>query len=170
VARSNLRIVLLVATLFAAGDVLAESPAATPAKEMLVYDTALAPGWQNQSDATTELSIEASGSARKPIGVVAGPGQSLNLHHEPFSTAGLSKLTMLIQGSAPNGEVRIFAIVDGKAVGIGRPVKLGNTGWTEVVTPLATLGVKGKTIDGLWIQNSTGADLPKFYVTEIKIL
>ena len=139
-AQTNLRIVLLVATLFAAGDALAQSSAAGPPKEMPIYDTALAPGWQNLSVANTELSIEVSGSARKPIGVIAGPGQALYLHHDPFSTTGLSKLTMLIQGSAPNGEVRIFALIDGKVVNEGKLLALSNTGWTRVVTPLATLG------------------------------
>lgn len=165
-ANFNLRTVLLVASCFAAGNAVAQSE---PAPEVPVYDTALASGWQNWSWAKADLSVEVNGSARKPIRVVAGPYQALYLHHDPFSTTGLTQLTMLIQGSAPDGEVRIFALIDGKAVGEGRPVKLSNTGWTEVVTPLATLGVAGKSIDGIWVQNATGADLPKFYVTEIKI-
>jgi hypothetical protein len=37
------------------------------------------------------------------------------------------------------------------------------------VVPLVTLGVEDQTIDGFWVQNVTAADLPKFYVTEIKI-
>jgi hypothetical protein len=101
---------------------------------MPVYDTALAPGWQNWSWATADLSVELNGSPRKPIRVVAGPWQALYLHHDPFSTMGLTRLSMLIQGSAPDGDVRIFAL-----------------------------------IDGIWVQNATAGDLPKFYVTEIKI-
>jgi hypothetical protein len=140
-----------------------------PPAVMPVYDTALAPGWQNWSWAKVDLSVELNGSTRKPIRVVAGPYQALYLHHDAFSTKGMTKLSLLIQGSATDGEVRIFALIDGKVASEGKPVKLGNTGWTQVVTPLATLGVEDKTIDGIWVQNATGAELPKFYVTEIKI-
>ena len=136
---------------------------------MPVYDTALAPGWANWSWAKADLSVDLSGSARKPIRVVAGPWQAMYLHHDPFSTTGMTKLSLLIQGSAPGEALRIFALIDGKPVGEGKTLTANNTGWTQVVVPLATLGVEDQTIDGLWIQNATGAELPKFYVTEIKI-
>ncbi len=171
---SNIRIALVVAALFAASNAMAQSalpPAADiplPA-QMPVYDTALAPGWQNWSWAKADLSVELNGSTRRPIRVVAGPYQALYLHHDAFSTKGMTKLSLLIQGSAPDGEVRIFALIDGKVANEGKLLKLGNTGWTQVVTPLVTLGVEDKMIDGIWVQNATGADLPKFYVTEIKI-
>ena len=44
-----------------------------------------------------------------------------------------------------------------------------NTGWKRVEQPLAVLGAEDKVIDGLWVQNASAADLPKFYVTEIKL-
>ena len=149
--------------------VQAAEPAAEPAKTMAVYDTALAAGWQNWSWAKTELSVELKGSARKPIKVEAGGYQALYLHHDAFNTTGLRKLNFLIQGSAPDGEVRVFALTDGKVVGAGKVVKLSNTGWTQVAIPLATLEVEDKIIDGLWLQNTTGNDLPRFYVTEITL-
>ena len=163
----KLRIASIAAALIASV-AFAQTPDTTTSG-MTVYDTALAAGWQNWSWAKANLSIELSGSARKPIRVIAGPWQALYLHHDPFSTTGMTKLSLLIQGSAPEGEVRILALIDGKAVGEGKLVKLSNTGWTQVVTPLATLGVEDKTMDGIWVQNATPADLPKFYVTEIKI-
>jgi hypothetical protein len=171
---SNLRIALVIAALFTASNATAQTalpPAADvpPPAQMPVYDTALAPGWQNWSWAKADLSVEISGSTRKPIRVVAGPYQALYLHHDPFSTKGMSKLSMLIQGSAPDGEVRLFALIDGKVANEGKLLKLSNTGWTQVVTPLITLGAEDKMIDGIWVQNATGAELPKFYVTEIKI-
>lgn len=147
----------------------AQTPAETTVKEMVVYDTALGDGWQNWSWAKAELSVELSGSARKPIRVTAAGYQALYLHHEAFSTTGYKKLTLLIQGSAPDGEVRIFALADGKVIGEGYVVKLSNTGWKQVEQPLSVLGAEDKVIDGLWVQNASGADLPKFYVTEIKL-
>jgi hypothetical protein len=162
------RIALLVAAVIAPA-AFAQTPEDIAATEMLVYDTALAPGWQNWSWAKAELSAEVKGTARKPIKVEAGPWQALYLHHDSFSTTGFRKLSLLIQGSAPDGQVRIFALAEGKPIGEGYLLKLSNSGWTLVEQPLATLGAEDKMIDGLWVQNATGSDLPKFYVTEIKL-
>ena len=172
---SIFRAVLFMAGCLAAGNAVAQTniPPATadipPPAVMPVYDTALAPGWQNWSWAKADLSVELSGSARKPIRVTAGPWQALYLHHEPFNTTGLKKLSLLIQGSAPDGEVRVFALADGKIIGEGYLVRLSNTGWKQVEQPLSVLGAEDKVIDGLWVQNASAADLPKFYVTEIKL-
>ena len=161
-------IYLFLAATLAAGITGAQTPE-TATQEMPVYDTALASGWQNWSWAKTELSVELKGSARKPIKVEAGAWEALYLHHDAFSTAGLKKLSLLIQGSAPDGQVRLFALAEGKPIGEGYLLKIGNTGWTLVEQPLATLGAEDKTIDGLWVQNATAVPLPKFYVTEIKL-
>jgi hypothetical protein len=168
-----LRIALLAAVLVAPAAV-GQVPAPMPEPEVVslekpIYDTALAPGWQNWSWAKTELSVTLSGSARKPIKVEAGPWQALYLHHDAFSTTGLSKISLLLQGSAPDGQVRIFALAEGKPLGEGYLVALNNTGWKLVEQPLAILGAEDKTIDGIWVQNASAADLPKFYVTEIKL-
>jgi len=171
--RSLLTFMTSTAMVLLIASVQAQTPevaaAGVASKEMLVYDTALGDGWQNWSWAKTELSVELSGSARKPIRVTAGPWQAMYLHHEPFNTAGLKKLSLLIQGSAPDGEVRVFALADGKIIGEGYLVKLSNTGWKLVEQPLSVLGAEDKVIDGLWVQNASAADLPKFYVTEIKL-
>jgi hypothetical protein len=139
-------------------------PAAT---EMTVYDTALGAGWQNWSWAKTELSVTLGGSARKPIKVEAGPWEALYLRHEAFNTENLRKLSLLIQGSAPEGQVRVFALAEGKPIGEGHLVQISNTGWKLVEQPLATLGAENRVIDGIWVQNA--AAQAKFYVTEIKL-
>jgi hypothetical protein len=145
------------------------SAADEAAKEMSIYDTALGVGWENWSWAKTELSVELSGSPRKPIRVEAAPWAALYLHHEPFSTTGYSKLELLIQGSVPDREVRVFLLTDGKPNGEGKLVKISNTGWTQVVVPLVTLASDDKMIDGFWVQNASATELPKFYVTEIEL-
>lgn len=48
-------------------------------------------------------------------------------------------------------------------------MNISNTGWKLVEQPLATLGAEDKVIDGLWVQNASAVDLPRFYVTEIKL-
>jgi hypothetical protein len=170
---SALRWVVIAAMLFtrglAAGQEQPDAPEAVPPKPaMIVYDAFLGDGWQNWSWAKTELSVELEGSARRPIRVEAGGWQALYLHHDAFSTTGFKQLEMLIQGSAPEGEVRVFALTDGKVNNEGRLVKLGNRGWTRVVMPLAELAAEDKSIDGIWVQNASANDLPKFYVTEIR--
>jgi hypothetical protein len=162
------RAAFLAATIFAFCGIAPAQDAAAPAP-MIIYDKALGEGWQNWSWAKSELSVELNGSARRPIRVDAGAWEALYLHHEPFDTAPFKQLTFLIQGSAPDGQVRVHGLIDGKVASEGYPVKLINTGWTLVKVPLATLGVEGKFSDGFWIQNATGAALPRFFVTEIRL-
>jgi hypothetical protein len=166
--RTIMRGACSVAAAFALGTNLAAS-ADEAAKELSIYDTALGAGWENWSWAKTELSVELGGSARKPIRIEAAPWAALYLHHAPFSTTGYSKLDLLIQGSVPDREVRVWLLTDGKVNGEGKLVKISNTGWTKVEVPLVTLASDDKMIDGFWVQNASGTDLPKFYVTEVKL-
>lgn len=140
-----------------------------PAAEINVYDTKLGEGWENWSWAKTELSVELSGSPRRPIKVEAAGWQALYLHHAPFSTVGLKKIDFLIQGSAPAGEVRLFMLTEGKTNGEGKVVKLSNTGWTKVEVPLVNIASEDRMIDGIWLQNASADALPKFFVTDILI-
>src|SRR5262245_58635383 len=126
------------------------------AAEMSIYDTALGAGWENWSWAKAELSVELNGSARKPIRIEAAPWAALYLHHAPFDTKGYKKLSLLIQGSTPDREVRVFMLTDGKVNGEGKLVKISNTGWTKVEVPLVTLASEDKVVDGLWVQNASG--------------
>jgi hypothetical protein len=166
----------IVIAILGLGAAFAQTPAMAPAAETVpvaaekfIYDKALADGWQDWSWAKTTLSVELGGSARRPIKVEARPWSALYLHHAPFSTQGWTRLAFLIQGSAAGGEVRAFALIDGKVASDGYPIKLGAAGWTQVEIPLITLGVEDREIDGIWLQNTSGADLPKFFVTEIKL-
>ena len=150
---------------------IASASAAAPAQQaMIVYDTALGPGWQNWSWATTELSVELNGSARRPIRVEAGPWQALYLHHDPFSAASYKKLSFLIQGSPPGGQqVKIFLVAGGKPLGQGKPMTLSASGWTKVEAALPKIAPGDPPLDGIWIQNATDQVLPHFYVTEIAL-
>jgi hypothetical protein len=140
-----------------------------PTQPMTVYENQLGEGWENWSWAKTEVGLELAGSPRKPIKVEAEGWQALYLHHAPFATNGLRKLGFLIQGSAPDREVRVFMLSDGKPNGEGKLVKFSNTGWTKVEVPLVTLAAEDKVVDGIWLQNASTEALPKFYVTEIKL-
>jgi hypothetical protein len=135
---------------------------------MNVYDTQLNEGWENWSWAKTDVSVELTGSPRKPIKVEAAGWQALYLHHAPFDSTGYKKINFLIQGSAP-GEVRLFMLTDGKPNGEGKAVKVTNTGWTKVEVPLVNIASDEKMVDGIWLQNMSADALPKFFVTDIVI-
>lgn len=167
--RTILRGAWSVAASLALGICAAQAADEPTTSELTIYDNALAPGWDNWSWAKAELAVELGGSPRKPIRVEAAPWSALYLHHAPFSTTGYRKLCLLIQGSVPDREVRVFLLTDGKVNGEGKLVKFSNTGWTKVEVPLATLASEDKVVDGFWVQNSSGTDLPKFYVTDIKL-
>jgi hypothetical protein len=141
-----------------------------PAKAMPVYVNALADGWQDWSWAKTRLSVGPEGSARRPIAVEAGGYQALYLHHAAFDPSAYAMVALLVQGTAPAGEVRLFLVSDGKPVGEGKSIRIGNTGWTKVEVPVQALAPPGTSIDGLWIQNPAGGELPKFYVADIAFL
>ena len=152
--------------------VAATAPAAVapPATKMVIYDTALASGWQNRSSAAAELGVEVNGSARRPIRVEAGPRQALQLQRAPFSTAGYRTLTLLVQGMAPGGQkLRIVTLSGGQPTGEGRVVTLGRSGWTLVEVPLVLLGAEDKMLDGISVENATDQALPRFYVTDIAL-
>lgn len=160
----------LVSGMLAASMTVAQEKApAAPVTPVVIYGTSLAPGWHNWSWAKTELGLQIPGSAQRPIKVEAAGWQALYLHHQGLDTTGYQKLELLIQGSVPDGEVQIMALIGGKPANSGRLVKLGNQGWARVVTPLAALGVENQRIDGIWVQNPSANDLPKFYVTDIKL-
>jgi hypothetical protein len=143
---------------------------AIPAGAQSIYGTALADGWSDWSWAKTTLSLELSGSARRPIKAEAGPWQAIYLHHAPFATAAYRGLHFLIQGAAPGGQqIAVVAIAGGKPIpDKAKTLKLAAGGWTEVRVPLAQLGAANATIDGLWFQNASAEAAPApFYVTEV---
>lgn len=145
-----------------------DASVAAAAKPMPIYANALAPGWQNWSWAKTRLSVGAEGATRKPIAVDADAYTALYLQHQPFSTTGYRTLNLLVQSKAAKAEVKLFLLTpEGKPIGAGKVVKIGNTGWTKVVVPLETLGANDTTVSGLWIQNPTGETLPTFYVADV---
>jgi hypothetical protein len=153
-----------------AAPVGAAAQPAMPAGSMSIYGTALGEGWSNWSWAKTTLSLELTGSARRPIKVEAGPWQAAYLHHDPFPTAPYRGLHFLIQGAAPGGQaIAVMATIGGKPVpGKVKSLKLAAGGWLEARVPLGALGAANATIDGFWFQNASPEAAPApFYVTEV---
>jgi hypothetical protein len=143
----------------------AQDPAAVSG---VVYENALGAGWENKSSATVELGIELAGSPRRPIKVEAGPAQALELQHAAFPVTKFKNLSFIIQGTQPDLQVQVVAVVNGQPAGEGRVVKFSNTGWTRVVSPVKMIAEDNPTIDGIVVRNIGEQPLPAFVITDIK--
>lgn len=150
---------------FCAATLHAQEPVAVSG---VVYENALAPGWENKSTATVELGLELAGSPRRPIKVDAGPSQALQLQHTAFPVARFKQLSFIIQGTQPDLQVHVVGLVNGQPAGEGRDIKFSNTGWTRAVSPVKTIAGDNPTIDAIALQNPGDQPLPAFVVTEIK--
>lgn len=151
------------------------APAATaPAADSVanIYGTALGPGWQswNWDKTTTELSVELTGSARKPIKVQPGPWGALYLHHDAFDTSPYRGISFLIQVVGAPMKVQVIGLVGGKPVeGKSKVIELAPGGWKKVEFALADIGADKVQLDGLWVQNYSAEPGPTFYITEIAL-
>ena len=155
----------------------AQTPApasAAPAADSVanIYGTTLGPGWQSWpwQNTTTELSLELTGSARKPIKVQPGPWGALYLHHDPFDTTPYRGISFLIQSVGAPMKIQVMGLVGGKIVeGKSKVVEVTPGGWKLVTFALQDIGADKVQLDGLWFQNFSAEPGPTFYVTEIAL-
>jgi hypothetical protein len=136
------------------------------AQPFVAYDDGLQNGWQNWSWAKVQLAVPAGGA--KPIKVEGDPWSALALHHDAFSTQGLSKLTFSINGGTNGGQALLIkAMVDGKPVDSNFQIVAKAKTWALVEVPLKDLGVEGKTIDGISVQGQANS-YSAYYITRIQ--
>jgi len=169
--RKYLLISLAAATCIPAASLFAQAPAKLPdaSGPLNVYTTGLGDGWTNAGTAETELSADVGGSARKPIRFVAGPGQTLILHHAPM-TAGYRKLSFLIQSVGGDAPLQVIALKDGQPMKAeGKTITAKPGGWTKVEIPLANIGAEDAAFDGIEFLNAGTAAAPTTFVTEIQL-
>ena len=159
---------LLLAALMAA----AWSPSARAQGAQVIYDDALENGWQNYGWATLNY---ASGSpvhsGSDAISVSAGAYQALYVHHADFDSTPYAALTFWINGGPMGGQtLQVQAELGGGAqAAYPLPALAANT-WQQVTIPLAALGAAGQpNLDGFWIQSTSGASLPTFYVDDMAL-
>ena len=126
--------------------------AQAPGKPFVAYDEELKNGWQSWSWAKVALSVASGGS--KPIKVEGDPWSALALHHDPFSTAGFTKLTFYINGGAKGGQtLMVKATADGKPIAASEFLLQPKAKtWAVVEVPLKDIGAEGKMLDGFQLQ------------------
>lgn len=140
----------------------------------LIYEDALAEGWQNWSWATVNLASAAPvrrGSSA--VSVTAGGWQALYLRRLALQdTSGFVALAFWIHGGETGGQtLQVSGLRDGSAQA-AKAIPAPAAGvWARVVIPLAELGLAGANdFNGLWIQNASGAALFPFHVDDIALV
>ncbi len=171
-ANGVVRALGVVLALFALG-VAGPARAQAATTDLTVYNSGLAPDWQNWSWATVDLASTAvvRSGATSSISVAASAWAALWLQHAAFSTAGYGNLTFWINGG-PSGQSKLLVApaldnVGQASIAIG-PIA-ANT-WQQISIPLASLGVDNvPNLTGFWIQEGTGTDQTQnpFYVDGI---
>jgi hypothetical protein len=134
---------------------------------LVVYDDELKNGFENQSWAKTQLSVPVGNG--KPIRVEGDAWSALALHHEPFSTAGYSKLSFTINGGGAGGQnLMVRTMAGGKIVETDYVIQPKAKTWAVVEVPLKDIGAADKTIDAILLQGQGSAYAP-YYVTRIQL-
>ena len=148
-------------------------PVVEPLQSAVLYEEALAPGWQNWSWASVDLaSSSPTRRGARAVAVTAGAYQGFYLSHSGVDTSGYAAVGFWIHGGTSGGQslglrARVGG-VDKPAVNLSAPVA---GGWTRVVVSLSELGAAGvPNLDGLIIQSRSGSALPAFYLDDIALV
>lgn len=156
----------------AAASAQTAAPATAADSVANVYGVALGPGWQSWpwTGTTTELGVELTGSARRPIKVQPGAWGALYLHHDPFDTTPYRGISFLVQVIGAPMKLQVMGLVGGKVVeGKAKVVDVAPGGWKQVTFALRDIGAEKVQLDGLWFQNFSAEPGPTFYITEIAL-
>jgi hypothetical protein len=141
----------------------------------IIYDDALASGWQNYSWAATDLRAAAPARGAAAISVTYGaapPYQGLFLAHPDTPTAGYTRLRFALHGGSTGRQlIQVYAKLadgsDGPKVALA-PLAAG--AWTDVQLELADLGAANTTIAGITWQDRSGGAQPAFFVDDIALV
>lgn len=151
--------------------------ASVPAQTMPVYSSAtLENAWNNWSWAQTNLDSTQYTYQGQPTAEVtyanAWDGFYLSSSFS-FPTQYFSSLSFEINGGATAGRsISFAAVVNGsgvKSLNLNNYISGGKVpanGWAKATVPVAAMGVPaGEFITGFWLQESSGAPQPSFWVT-----
>jgi alpha-N-arabinofuranosidase len=160
------RFVALVALAFG----LCASASLKAQTDQLIFDEALATGWQSWSWAAVDTaSTAAAHTGTTSIAVTPSAWSALSLRHDPFDTTGYGNVEFWINGGT-NGVTTLFVVAtlnDAGQPGVAIGPIAANT-WQHVSVPLAALGAENvPNFTGFWIQEGTGNAQQTFYVDDV---
>jgi hypothetical protein len=157
---------LFLAALGAAGVASSLARAEDLPHPLVVYDDELKNGFQNWSWAKAQLSVPVGNG--KPIRVEGDAWSALALHHDPFSTAGYSKLVFTINGGTVGGQnLMVKTMANGKIIEADYVIQPKAKTWAVVEVPLKDINAANQTIDAVVWQGQAAA-YPPFYITRIQ--
>ncbi|WP_049760102.1 glycosyl hydrolase family 28-related protein [Anaeromyxobacter dehalogenans] len=157
-----------------AGSLGAASAALAPGAA--VYADALGAEWSDQSSAPHDLSNATPvHSGASSIAVDFAPWSDLRFQTAGLSTAGLTELTLYVNGGA-SGARRALA-VRASIGGVPTPEaalapycdggRIPKNAWVRCAVPLAAIGAVDATIDGIVIAEDAGKSQARMYVDDV---
>jgi alpha-L-arabinofuranosidase len=140
--------------------------------DRVIYDDALAPGWQNWSWATVDFASSAqahTGSVAIAVTPAAWSALYLRSADAPVDTHGYLDLAFWVHGGDAGGQtIQVVAVVNDvpqPGVRVASPIA---GSWQKVTVPLSALGADERTdVNGFWIQQGSGVDDPTFHVDDV---
>jgi len=144
--------------------------------DYIIYDDALASGWNDWSSWVTRNLSNTSpvhaGADSVSINAGAYGGFVVQNGGAPIDTSGYHTLTFWINGGATGGQSLGVVPIHGGNWGPGSasiPTPAANT-WQKVEISLSSLGVDGASdITGFLFQNWTASDAPTYYIDDIHL-
>jgi PKD repeat protein len=146
-----------------------------------IYADALASPWVDWSWATS-YSLAASApvhTGASSVRLTPKSWEGLHFHHATgFDTAGYDRLSLWVNGGAAGGQKLLVAArysgVLGSSVALEPWLQGGATAipagaWAQALVPLSALGAAGKTLEGVIIQDGTGAQQPDVYLDDLTL-
>jgi hypothetical protein len=150
---------------------------ALPALTRLVYDDALAPGWQDWSW-VQDYNLAAAAPVHNgshSIAVTFGAWEGLRLHKSSVDTLGTTHLRFYIHGGAAGGQSLVVYL----DLDIGGSPETGPTitvlpppanAWAEVLLPLSALNPAGATVTGIVWKAWSSASQPTLYIDDVALV
>jgi hypothetical protein len=142
------------------------------ATDRVIYDEALAAGWQNWSWATVDMASTANahtGAASIAVTPAAWSALYLRSADAPVDTNGYLNFTFWVHGGTTGGQtIQVVAVVnDAPQPGVRVATPTAGS-WQKITVPLASLGADNRTdVNGFWVQQGSGVDDPTFYVDDV---
>lgn len=137
-----------------------------------IYTDSLQNNWANWGWATINYyNTSPVHSGSDSISVSCTNYEALYIHHSPFDSTPYTDLSFWINGGSGGQTLKVQATVNQSAqTNFFLIPSLSPNTWQQVTIPLSALGVANQAnMDGFWIQSTTQAQLPTFYVDDITL-
>jgi hypothetical protein len=156
---------------------VANAAPSTPSLAAVIYDDALASGWDSWPWGAT-LDFAATSPVHggsHSISVTLNAWGALSLHSASIDTTGLTFLRFYIHGGgAGNQELNLWFDLDVNGQDVAGPNYMvplpPANAWEEVLAPLALLNPTNATITRINWQSAANTTQPKFYIDDISFM